>query len=183
MVGVGNRDAFQPPQQAGRRVAPDHNVVAGIIGGSHPGEASGQTRYVVAATRKTVDFFHVEGTGAHAGHVVVGFVFVDGGRNDHFVHFDNGFFQTQVQHYFFTRRDEYVGHRDAVVPQVADAKRLAAQGYFFEHEFALQVSYRAFGWRNVQQFDGYAQQGLFGLFVQNRAFYGLAVLCGDLNPQ
>ena len=79
VIGVGQVYPFDAPEYAGRAVASDDDVVAGVVRALDAGEVAGHPRRIASGSCVAVGFFDCEGAGGDGGHFVEDLAFFGGG--------------------------------------------------------------------------------------------------------
>ena len=173
VVRARDGDALELPEESRGRVAADHDVVAGVVGGGDAGEVGGQATHVRTAAGEAVDLLGGEAPRRDGGEFVDGGGGVDlrghGGGAELLEAFLEGGVELEVL------ADGHQQTRDdaGLVADVGDAHGLAADGYAGEGVAAVEVGRGADGGVGAEDFDGGADEWHLRLCVGEDAGDGL----------
>ena len=175
MVGAGNGDALDAPEQPGRGVAPHDDVIAGVIGRGDPGKVAREAGHIIAATGVTRHLLQREGAGAHLGQLIDRQVLVGLGGNDHLLQVLDRFFQCDAEDDLLARGDEHIGQGDGLVTDVLDDECLPTQRHPFQTKAPFRVGGGAEERITARENDRGTRQAIIGSGIFDGSFDGLGL--------
>ena len=146
-AGAGDREvvrirevhAFNTPKHTVRAVAPDDDVVAGVVGALHAREVAGHPRGVPARAGVAIRFFNGECPGADGCHLVHHLTRATC-RDLGSLHGHDALLQVDVQHQRAPAVEDQTIEHPRLISHERDPQHVAPDRHLIEHEMAVCVA-------------------------------------------